>query len=100
MTKLIKLNDGLEVEIEIDENQAYEISDNGVVNSSIDQIKGLLKKVIQPFSDTYKELNKEMYIDSAEITIGIKIGVEGNFILAKSSGEANIEVKMSMRPKP
>lgn len=98
MTKIIKLNDGLEVEIEIDENQAYEISDNGVINSSIDQIQGLLKKVILPFSNTYKELNKDMCIESTKITIGVKIGLEGNFILAKSSAEANIQVEMSLRP--
>lgn len=98
MTKIIRLNDNIDVEVEIDDKQAYEISDNAHFNTSIDQIQVLLKKVMQPFSNTYKELSKDMNIDSTKISIGVKIGMEGNFILAKSSAEANIQVEMTLRP--
>lgn len=97
MNKIITLNDGVLVEVEIDESQAHEISHNDVVNSSIDQIQSLLLKVIHPFSETYKELNKSMSIESAKVTIGINVGIEGNFILAKSNLGANIQVEMTLK---
>lgn len=99
MNKIIRLDDDIEVEVEINDNQAHEISDYTKVNASIEQIQSLLTKVIRPISNTYKELNKEMSIDSAKVSIGIKIGIEGNFILAKSSASANINVKMTLKPR-
>lgn len=98
MIKIIKLNDDLEIEVEVDQNQAHEISNNSVVDSSIDKIQPLLTKVMQPVGSTFKELYKNISIESAKVTIGIKIGVEGNFILAKSTAGANIQVEMTLRP--
>lgn len=97
MVKIIKLNDGLEIEVEVDEHQALQISDNGIVESSIDKIQTLLTKVMQPISNTYKELDKDINMESAKVTIGVKIGIEGNFILAKSAAGANIQVEMTLR---
>jgi hypothetical protein len=97
MTKIIKLNDDINVEVEVDERQAQEISDYSDVNTSIDKIDSLLTKIMKPISKTYKELNKDMSIDSAKVTVGVKIGVEGNFILAKSSASANIQVEMTLK---
>ena len=98
MTKIIKLNDDINVEVEVDERQAQEISDYSDVDMSIDKIDSLLTKIMKPISNTYKELNKDMSIDSAKVTVGVKIGVEGNFILAKSSASANIQVEMTLKP--
>ncbi len=98
MLKVIKLSDGLEVEVETSNNQAHEISDKDLVDASIDNIQEMLIKVMTPVSNTYKELSKDMQIDSAKVVIGVKIGVEGNFILAKSSAGANIQVEMTFRP--
>lgn len=98
MTKLIKLNDGLEVEIELDENQAHKISDNQRIDSSIDEIHVLLKKVLEPINNTFKTVNESAYIDSAKVSVGVKIGLEGNFILAKSTAGANIGVEMTFKP--
>ncbi|MCK4503241.1 MAG: hypothetical protein KAU22_09400 [Desulfuromonadales bacterium] len=98
MTRIIKLKDGIEVEVEVDEKHAYEISDKESVKSSIDEIQNLLSKVMKPISNTYKELSKDMSIDSAKVTVGVKIGLEGNFILAKSTAGANIQVEMTVRP--
>lgn len=97
MTRIIKLNNDLEVEVEVDEFQAEEISDGQVVDSSIDKIQTLLAKVMQPISNTYKELDKDMSMESAKVTLGVKIGLEGNFMLAKSSTEANIQVEMTLK---
>lgn len=99
MIRIIKLNDEVEVEVEVDENQPIEISDNAPIDSSMDKIKDLLSKVMQPISNTYKELDKDMSIDSVKVVVGVKVGVEGNFILAKSSAGANIQVEMIIRTK-
>lgn len=97
MNKIIKLNDGLDVEIEIDETQARQISFENKINTSIEDIDIFLSKVITPISNTYKELNKSVNISETKVIIGIKFGIEGGFILAKSTAEAHIQVEMVMR---
>jgi len=97
MFKIIKLDNNVEVEVDIDETQAREISSDSRVKASIDQMQGLLMKVVKPLSNTYIELNKDMAIQEAKVTLGVKIGVEGNFILAKSSVGAHIQVELTLR---
>lgn len=97
MIKNIMLNDGIEVEVELDESKAYEIADGDIVDSSIEKIQTFLTKIMQPISNTYKELDKDMSLESAKVTLGVKIGLEGNFILAKSNTEANIQIEMTLK---
>lgn len=97
MSKIIKLKDGLEIEVEVDKNQAHEISDNKSVDSSIDKIQDFLTKLMRPICNTYRELDKDMSIESAKVSVGVKIGIEGNFILAKSTAGANIQVEITLR---
>jgi len=99
MLKIIKLNDGVEVEVEVQDNQGFEISNSNSIDSSIDRVQELLKKIIRPISETYEELNQDVTLESAKVAVGIKIGIEGNFILAKSNAEAHILVEMTLRPK-
>jgi len=93
MQKMIELKDGVKVDVNISDRDAIEISGNKVVESSLSNIQGLLKKVVQPVCNTYQELSKDMNIDSAKVTIGIKIDVEGNFILASSGIETHLLIK-------
>lgn len=100
MTKIIQLKDGINVEVEIPADQAHEIafsSQNTTVDNSIDEIQSLLTKVIHPFTETYRELNKNISLESAKVAIGINIGIEGNFILAKSNLGANIQVEITFK---
>lgn len=99
MTKVIELNDGLEVEIEVDDNNAYQISNGAKIDSSIENIQSILLKIMKPISETYQNLSENINIESTKISVGIKIGAEGNFILAKSSIGANIKVQMTLKPK-
>lgn len=98
MTRIITMQDGLDVEVEIDNTQAQEIADNRVSDYSIDGIEKFMTKLIKPISNTYKEMNKSMSIESAKVSVGIKIGIEGNFILAKSNAGANIQVEFTLKP--
>ncbi|MBV1952308.1 MAG: hypothetical protein KUG64_08965, partial [Cycloclasticus sp.] len=74
MQTVIRLKDGIEVEVEVSENQAREISGGSVVNSSIDEIQGLLTKLMSPIANTYRELDKSMSIESAKVSVGVKVG--------------------------
>ena len=96
-TKIIQLEDNLDVEVEVSNTQAYEISDNTTVDSSINKLEEMLSKVMKPIANTYRELNKDMSIESAKVAVGVKIGVEGNFILAKSNASANIQVELTFK---
>jgi hypothetical protein len=100
MSNIITLKDGLMVEIDINENEKYakEISSDDIIDTSIEKIQDFLLKVIKPISNTYKELDKEMSIHETKITIGVKSGAEGNFILAKSNISSNIQVEMTLKP--
>ncbi|WP_153914010.1 CU044_2847 family protein [Shewanella sp. TC10] len=97
MNKIIKLKDGIEVEVEIDEHQAREISFENKVNTSISDMKDFLTQVVKPISTTYKELNQTVGIAETKVTLGLKVGLEGSFILAKSTTEAHIQVEMVLR---
>jgi len=99
MTQIISLNDGIDVEVELDDNVAREISYKDSVDSSIERIHELLSKIVKPISNTYSELSQSTEIESTKVAIGIKVGVEGNFILAKSSAGANIQVEMILKPR-
>jgi hypothetical protein len=99
MNTVITLNDGIEVEVEIDEQHAIEISDSAIVDSSVDKIQSLITKVCGPISNTFRDLEQQINVESTKVTIGVKIGVEGNFILAKSTGEAHIQVEMTLGKK-
>ena len=98
MIQIIKLADGLELETEIREDQVREISSQKIASSTMEKIKPLLNTVIQPISEVYSELSKDMIIESSKVSIGIKVGLEGNFFVAKSAAEANIQIEMTLRP--
>ncbi|QYJ91558.1 CU044_2847 family protein [Shewanella halotolerans] len=97
MNKIVKLNDGLEVEIETYDNQDRYISLDNRIDTSIENINEFLSKIIKPVSNTYKELNKSVKISETKVTLGVKLGGEGGFVLAKTTAEAHIQVEMVMR---
>lgn len=96
MNKIITLNNGLQIEIDVNENEAIEISDTGFVDSSIDKIQSLLGKVCIPIAESINQLSSNINVESTKVTIGVKVGVEGNLFVAKSTGEANIKVEMTL----
>lgn len=99
MNRVIQLKDGLEIEVEVREDESMEISTQKKVDSAIDNIQSILKKVMKPVANTYKELNKEVSMESVKVSVGIKISAEGNFIIAKSNIGAHIQVEMLLKAK-
>ena len=100
-TKLIELNNGALVEVEVSEDQAREISGGlaDKVETSFDKIKPLLLNLCRPFTETWKELNKEMNVDQVEVQLGLSFEGEGNLFVTKSKAGANLTVKLTLKPK-
>lgn len=98
--KLIQLEDGTLVEVEVPEEKAEEISGGFAerVVSTFDQIKPLLIKICSPIAETWDEINKDMTIDQAEVEIGLAFELEGNLYITKSKAEANLTVKLVLKP--
>ena len=99
--QLISLNDGLIVEVEVPSDQVNQIAGGTIdqVNTAIDAVRPVLLKVCRPLTAVWNELGREMSIDNVEVEIDIGFSAEGSVFLAKSSGNANLKIKLSISPK-
>jgi len=100
-SKLIQLEDGTLIEVDVPGDQVEQISGGyaGKVAASLDKIRPILKGICRPFTETWKELDKEVSIEQAEVEIGLNFEGEGNLYITKAKAGANIKVKLIMKPK-
>ncbi|MEH2424265.1 MAG: CU044_2847 family protein [Nostoc sp.] len=99
-TKLIRLDDGTLVEVEVPEEQARQISGGFAdkVDATFDKIKPILVKTCKPIAAAWKEINQEMNIEQAEVQIGLSFEGEGNLYITKSKASANLTIKLVLKP--
>ncbi|MBN3938686.1 MAG: CU044_2847 family protein [Nostoc sp.] len=99
-TKLIRLDDGTLVEVEVPEEQARQISGGFAdkVDATFDKIRPILVKTCKPIAAAWKEINQEMNIDQAEVQIGLSFEGEGNLYITKSKASANLTIKLVLKP--
>jgi len=101
--KLIELENGLLMEVEIPESEIEMISggDDMVekVESSMGTVEKMLVQSVQPIINTYNTLNQEVSLEKAEVEVGIGFSAEGNIFVAKGSANANLKVKLVLKPK-
>lgn len=100
-TKLIELEDGTLVEIEVPEDQAQQISGGFAdkVSSSLEKIKPLLIRACKPVSEAWGELNTEVQIEQAEVELGLSFEGEGNVYVTRSKAAANLTIKLILKSK-
>jgi hypothetical protein len=101
-SRLIELQDGTLVEIEVPENKAKPISGGAadkIKDATIDKIKPIILKACKPISEVWKELGKDMNIEQAEIELGLGFEAEGNLYITKAKGNANLTVTFTLKPK-
>lgn len=100
-TKLIQLEDGTLVEVEVQEGQVQEISGSFAdrVNSTFDNVKPILLKTCRPIAAAWREINQEMHIEQAEVELGLSFEGEGNLYVTKTKAGANLTVKLVLKPK-
>ncbi len=101
-SKLIELEDGVLVEVEVPDDQARQISSRSAdaVESSFAKVKPLLKKAVQPIAEIWGELNQEVQIEAAEVQINFSFEGEGNLYITKAKAGSNFSVKLILKPKP
>ncbi len=100
-TKLIEMQDGTLMEVEVSEDQAQPISGGFAdkVATSFDKIKPVLMGICKPLAETWKEMNRDLQIDQAEIQLGLSFEGEGNLFVTKSKAGANLTVKLTLKPR-
>ncbi len=100
-TKLIELEDGTLIEVEVPEDEAQQISGGFAdkVSASFDKIKPVLVKTCRPITEVWKEINKDMHIEQAEIELGLSFEGEGNLYVTKSKAGANLKIKLVLKPR-
>lgn len=101
-TKLIELEDGLLVEVEVPEDQAQQISGGLAdrVSSTFNKIRPLLVKTCRPVAAAWQDLRREVNIEQAEVELGLSFEGEGNLYITKSTAGANLTVKLVLKPNP
>jgi hypothetical protein len=100
-TKLIQLEDGTLVEVEVPPDQAQQISGGFAdrVNETFDKVRPILVNTCRPIAAAWKEISKEMEIEQAEVQLGLSFEGEGNLYITKSKAGANLTVKLVLKPK-
>ncbi len=100
-TKLIELEDGTLVEVEVPEDQAQQISGGlaDKVSATVDKIKPVLVKVCQPITAAWKEISKDMEIEKAVVEVGLSFEGEGNLYVTKSKAGANLTITLELKPR-
>jgi hypothetical protein len=100
-TKLIELDDGTLIEVEVPEGEARKISSHFAekVNSTFDRIKPILKQACRPIAEVCQELNQEVHVDQAEIQVSFSFEGEGNIYITKAKAGSNLTVKLVLKPK-
>lgn len=102
-SKLIELEDGTLVEIEVPEKTAQPISGglaDKIKSATLENIKPILLRACKPVAEVWGELNRDLHIDQAEIELGLGFETEGNLYITKAKGNANLTVKLTLKPKP
>lgn len=99
-SKLIQLQEGVFVEVEVPAAQARQLSGSFAekVNASVDKIKPILTSVAQPILAAWNEINQDMLVEQAEIELGLSFEGEGNLYITKSKVAANITIKLVLKP--
>jgi len=101
-TKLIRLEGDILIEVEAAPGESRQISGgspSAKIVSTLDKIRPVLLSVCLPIADTWKELNKEMNVQSAEVEIGLSFEAGGDVFIANSKAGATLKVKLLLGPK-
>ncbi|NOQ35651.1 MAG: hypothetical protein GQ569_07115 [Methylococcaceae bacterium] len=100
-SKLIELEEGILVEVDVPEDQLQQISGGTPdrVSNAIDAVKPILLKACKPIAEVWQELNKDMKIDEATVEIGLGFEAEGNIFIAKGKTNASLSISLKLKPK-
>jgi hypothetical protein len=98
-TKLIRLQDGTLVEVEVTPGEARTIASGEAdkVNSALDRIQPILLNVSKPVVDALRSLPGHISVEQVEIELGLSFEGEGNIFVTKARAGANLTVTLTLR---
>ena len=100
-TKLVRLQDGILVEVRVPANEAQTISggDANAVEASLDQIKPIILQIAQPVMEAWGDLAKGSEVDHIRVELGLGFEREGNLYIATEKEAATITVSVELKPR-
>ena len=100
-TKLIRLEDGSLVEVEVSGDEVQQISGSlaDKVDATINKIKPILLKTCQPLVAAVKDLREDVDLEQVEIEVGLSFDAEGNIYITKAKFGANVLIRMTLKNK-
>jgi len=88
------------MEIPFEKQTAVVLKEMEKYTTHLLKISETLLKAVQPITSVWKELNKDLLIDQAEIELGLGFEAEGNLYITKAKGNANLVVRLRLKPNP
>lgn len=101
-TRLIRMADGIVVQIEADDSEEKQISAKGKrveeVSSRFDCALPTIRTICQSFASLWRELDKEVSIDEVNIELALGFEAGGTVFLASGKSKVNLAVTVTMKP--
>ncbi len=100
-TRLIKLEDGSLVEVEVAGEEVQQIAGGLAekVDATLDKIKPVLLKTCRPIVAAVKDLREDIDLEQVEVEVGLSFDIEGNIYVTKANFGANVLVRMTLKNK-
>jgi hypothetical protein len=94
-SKLIKLDNGIFVEVETPPDEIEKISAGGApqVENRFRQLSELIKTVCAPIQEAHENL-KQALTDTTEVEFGVSVEAGGNLFLVKSNASVKIKIHL------
>ena len=101
-TRLIELEDGTLVEVQVPDEQVEQISGGFAkrVDATFAQSKPLIIKTCKPIAESWQILNQDVQVQKAEVEIGLSFEGEGNLYVTRSTASANLKIRLTLAPPP
>ena len=99
-TKLIELDDGVLIEVEVSPDQAQPISGGMAsrVKASLEKLQPVLRHVAASVAEEWRATpeSNAVRVKQAEISLGLSFEAEGNLYITKSKATANLTIKLTL----
>lgn len=101
LSKLIQLDDGTLVQVEVMENEVQRMGGGGPtkVKATLAKVQPVLLMVCHPIVEAVESLRENVDLEHVEVEVALSFNAEGNIFVAKTSFGTNILVRMILKKK-
>jgi len=100
-SKLIQLEDGTLVQVEVTGDEVQRMSGGAPtkVKATLARIQPVLLTVCNPIVEAVKNLRENVDLEHVEVEVALSFNADGNIFVAKTSFGTNILVRMTLTKK-